>query len=285
MTSPLVSTDWLAANLTREDLRVLDCSVLMRTAADGSYSFEPAKAEYAEAHVLGSAFVDVLAELSDRASPLPMMMPPPASFATVMEGYGVGDGTHVVLYDRGNHAWAARVWWMLRACGFDSASVLDGGWQKWHAERRPTSSAAAQYRPGRFVPRPRPGAFVGRDAVLAALDDPGVVLVNALSPEDHRGEAATRRPRAGRIPGSCNVHCQSLIDPVTNTYRPREALREIFAAAGTLDGRRVVTYCGGGIAASSDAFALTLLGVRDVAVYDASLAEWSADPTLPLERG
>lgn len=284
MTSPLVSTGWLAANLDRPDLRTLDCSVVMRKSADGTYNFAAAREDWSAAHVPGSVFVDLLGELCDKASTLPMMMPPVSSFADTMARYGVGEGTQVVLYDRTNHAWAARVWWMLRACGFDAAAVLDGGWPKWLAEGRPTSREPAQYPAGRFVPRPRPELFVDRGAVLAALGRPDVVLVNALSPEDHRGDANTRR-RPGRIPGSRNVYCQSLLDPATNAFRPVEELEELFRVAGALGADRTVTYCGAGIAASSDALALTLLGVPNVAVYDGSLAEWAADSELPLERG
>lgn len=285
MPSPLVSTAWLEANLDRADLRILDCSVLMRTSADGTSAFTAAREEWSAAHVPGSVFVDVLGELCDKTSTLPMMMPPVAAFAGAMSQLGVGEGTSAVLYDRSNNAWAARVWWMLRACGFDAAAVLDGGWRKWLAEGRPTSREPARYPVARFVPRPRPELFADRAAVLAALEQPGVVLVNALSPEDHRGEAATRRPRAGRIPGSRNVYCQTLLDPKTNAFRPLEELRELFAAAGAIGAERTVTYCGGGIAASADALALTLLGAPNVAVYDGSLAEWSADPGLPIERG
>ena len=118
--SPLVSTDWLHANLGRPDLRVLDCSVVMRIAADGGYSFVAGRDEYAEGHVPGSVFADVLGELAAKDTALPMMMPAPEAFAATMEGYGVGAGTAVVLYDRSNHAWAARVWWMLRACSFEA---------------------------------------------------------------------------------------------------------------------------------------------------------------------
>jgi thiosulfate/3-mercaptopyruvate sulfurtransferase len=91
--------------------------------------------------------------------------------------------------------------------------------------------------------------------------------------------------RAGRIAGSANVPAQSLVDPATHAYLPAAVLRERFAAAGVLEAGRVITYCGGGIAASSDAFVLTLLGHDHVSVYDASLSEWAADPSLPMETG
>jgi thiosulfate/3-mercaptopyruvate sulfurtransferase len=91
--------------------------------------------------------------------------------------------------------------------------------------------------------------------------------------------------RPGRIAGSTNVEARSLVDPATHAYLAPDALRAKFAAAGVLAAERVITYCGGGIAASSDAFVLTLLGHDGVAVYDASLSEWAADSSLPMETG
>ena len=96
--------------------------------------------------------------------------------------------------------------------------------------------------------------------------------------------------RPGRIPGSVSVSARSLTDPVTHAFLSSERLRAIFEAVGVLhpgpagDGP-IVTYCGAGIAASSDAFVLTLLGARDVAVYDGSLEEWAPDPWCPKESG
>lgn len=107
-------------------------------------------------------------------------------------------------------------------------------------------------------------------------------LLNALSADEHRGRVS-RTPRPGRIPGSGNVPAASLLDPATGTFLPLPRLRELSAAQDALDGRRVITYCGGGIAATSAAFTLVRLGVPDVAVYDGSLAEWSRDESLPME--
>ncbi len=281
--SPLVTTDRLEARLGRPGLRILDCSVIMRTEPDGSYGCVPGREEFDGGHIPGSTFVDVLGDLADADSPLPMAMPSVDAFARTMEGYGVGDGTDVVLYDRSNHAWAARVWWMLRAAGFGAAAVLDGGWRKWVAEGRGVSTETAAHPRGELTPRPRPELFATKERVLESLADERVSVVNALSPDEHSGAAPTRFPRAGRIPGSTNVYCQSLLDPETHAYRPVDELERLFADAGALDGEAAITYCGAGIAASSDALALTLIGARNVAVYDGSLAEWTADPALPME--
>jgi thiosulfate/3-mercaptopyruvate sulfurtransferase len=282
--SQLVTTGWLAEHLADPALRIFDCSVSLVPVPSGGVRPESGKSAWAQGHIPGSGFADLLADLSDHSVPLPIMMPPAAQFAEAMGRYGVGPGTVVVLYDSGPHTWATRVWWMLRAMGFDQAAVLDGGIRKWQAEERALSVEPCRYAATRFEARPRPGTFVAKAEVCAALDQPDVRLINALSAEEHCG-TVSRTARPGRIPGSGNVPAGSLVDPVTGAYLPLPALREKFAAQQALDGRKVVTYCGGGIAATSAAFTLVRLGVPDVAVYDGSLVEWSQDPSLPMAVG
>jgi thiosulfate/3-mercaptopyruvate sulfurtransferase len=213
------------------------------------------------------------------------MMPPAAQFAAAMEKYGVGDDSRVVLYDAGSNTWAARVWWMLRAFGFERAAVLNGGWKKWTSEQKPTTSHVTPPRAGaHFTSRPVASRIASWQDVRGALDDPAIRLVNALSADEHAGRI-TRVARPGHIPGSVNVPASSLVDPATNAFLGQDELRRIFERAGLLGSRRVIAYCGGGIAACGDALALTLLGAEDVAVYDGSLVEWSARPELPLETG
>jgi len=202
-----------------------------------------------------------------------------------MSGYGVGEGVRAVLYDRAAGMWAARIWWMLRAFGFEEAAVLNGGWKKWTAEGRATSSAPPVARTAEFTARLRPELIANRDEVLAATADGATCIINALSEEQHRGEGASPYGRPGRIASSVNVPANSLVDPETNAYLPLEVLRERFADVGATEAGKVITYCGGGIAASNDAFALTLLGFENVAIYDASLSEWAADESLPMEVG
>ncbi|MGH9003078.1 MAG: sulfurtransferase, partial [Acidimicrobiia bacterium] len=182
-------------------------------------------------------------------------------------------------------AWAARVWWMLRAFGFDEAAVLDGGWRAWTADGRPASTDPEPERaPATFVPRFRPGLFVGKEDVLAALEGNGSCIVDALPEVIYRGESSDYA-RPGHIPGAHNVNFLRLVDPETHRYLPGDQLRARFADVLEGEPSPVITYCGGAIAASSDAFVLNLLGVEDVAIYDGSLSEWAADPSLPLVSG
>lgn len=279
---PLVSTSWLADHLADPDLRILECTVELKPAERGTgYAIESGKAAWSRGHIPNSAFADLAGTLSDPDSDLNFTMPSASRFSAAMEALGVGDGTRVVVYDRRFTMWATRVWWMLRCFGFDDASVLDGGWRAWRSEDRPVSIDAAPPRPpARFVASPRPELVATKADVLEAISDGATCIVNALSPEQHRGDDGTYG-RRGHIPGAENVYAVDMVDPQTHRYHPLEELRPRFRPA--LERKRAITYCGGGIAATSDAFILTLLGHRDVAVYDGSLSEWTRDPDAPLE--
>lgn len=281
----LVDTAWLAEHPADADLRVFDCTVQLRLAPGNRANVESGGEAWARGHVPGSGFLDLPGELSDRETKLRFMMPPPDQFAEAMGRHGVGPGVRVVLYDTATGSWAARVWWMLRAFGFDYAAVLDGGYHKWLSEGRPASIAPCVYPAATFVARPRPELIAGKEEVLAAIGRDGTCILNALGEEQHRGDGPATYGRAGRIPASVNVPVRGLVDPETHALLPPEELRRRFANVGAMDSGRVITYCGGGIAASGDALVLTLLGHPDVAVYDGSMSEWATDPSLPMETG
>lgn len=275
----LVSPGWLAGRLGDARLRVLDVTVQITP----EFMVTSGRPDWERAHVPGSGFGDLLSELSNPAAPALMMMLPPADqFAQVMGGLGIGPGTDVVLYDARENMWAARVWWMLHAFGFDDAAVLDGGWRAWTSAGHPTCSEPCAAPPTEFSPTPRPGVFVGPDDVLAAIDDPATTIVSALGRRQHRGEI-NEYGRPGHIPGAKNVSAWAILDRESGRYLPLGELREL--CAPVLAAERVITYCGGGIAAASLAFALRLLGHPNVAIYDGGLLEWCADPSLPLEIG
>jgi thiosulfate/3-mercaptopyruvate sulfurtransferase len=126
--------------------------------------------------------------------------------------------------------------------------------------------------------------MAGKGEVKAAIGDGAICTLNALSADQHKGSGGNAYGRPGRIAGSANLPAAQLLDPATNTFLPADEIRQKFAAVGALD-REVIVYCGGGIAASADAFALTMLGHTKVKIYDASLSEWAKDETLPMETG
>jgi thiosulfate/3-mercaptopyruvate sulfurtransferase len=279
----LVSPAELHAALGDPALRVLDATVWLTLYPDGSeVTIESGRATFEQGHVPGAGFAD-LVELSDPERPAWLMLAAAERFAAGMSRLGVGPGTHVVAYDAVDGIWAARLWWMLRAYGFDACSVLDGGLTAWSAAGLPLSTAAQDVPPATFEARLRPEVVATREEVQAVVRDGGACLVNALPAVLHRGEIPVTPGRAGHIPGSVNVPAGDLVDPETNRLLPLERIREHFERTGALGRPRVITYCGGAIAGAFDAFALALLGHDDVAVYDGSLVEWSSDPDLPLD--
>jgi thiosulfate/3-mercaptopyruvate sulfurtransferase len=285
----LVSTDWLAANLDDPSLRILDATVFLRPpspdAPRTAWVRESGRKQWEAGHIPGSAFADLIHDLSDQAAELPFMLPPAAQFAAAMGALGVGPGTRVICYDAAGTMWAARLWWMLRTYGFDDVAVLDGGWKKWTLEGRPVSTDPPSCPPATFQAVLRPGFVATREDVLAAIGDGAACIVNALAPEQHRGDGPAVYGRPGRIASSVNVPARDLTDPETGAFLPAGVLRERFADVGATGAGRVITYCGGGIAATADALVLALLGHENVAVYDGSMSEWGRDPSLPMEVG
>jgi thiosulfate/3-mercaptopyruvate sulfurtransferase len=281
----LVETDWLEQHLNDPDVIVLDCTTHLVPNPKITYDVVPGRADFEKAHIKGAQFCDVSRDVSDTSQTLRFMRQTPEDFAASMRRFGVGDNTKVVTYSTANPWWATRVWWLLREFRHDNAAVLNGGWQKWSRENRPSESGPGKPRPpGGFTAKPPRNLMAGKDEVKAAIGDGAICTLNALAAEQHKGTGGNAYGRPGRIAGSANVPAGQLLDPTTNTFLSADELRRKFAAVGALD-REVIVYCGGGIAASADALALTMLGHTKVKIYDASLSEWARDETLPMETG
>ena len=278
----LVDVHTLAGRLGDPRLRVFDCTMyLLADTLDEPYRVESGLEDYRAGHIPGAGFLD-LRDLSVPDSPYRFTLPAPADLAAALGARGVGDGHSVVLYSRGTPQWATRVWWMLRAIGFDSAAVLDGGWEAWAAADLPVATGDESYDPATLTPYPRTGLFCDATEVQGAIGAPGVVTINALSADLHAGRGA-RYGRPGRVPGSVNVPAADLRDGATGLLVSPQAAAAAFEAAGVEPGKRVLIYCGGGIAATLDAYLLHQLGHDDVSVYDNSLSEWATTHSLPIE--
>jgi thiosulfate/3-mercaptopyruvate sulfurtransferase len=281
----LVDTDWLAQHLKDPSVVLLDCTVHLIPNPATTYTVKPAREDFEAGHIPGAQFCDVSRDVSDTSQKLNFMRPSPEDFAASLRRFGIGNGTRVVTYSTGNPWWATRVWWLMREFGHDNAAVLDGGWQKWVHEKRDIETGSGTPRPaGEFVVREVRNLMVGKEAVKAAIGDGGVCTLNALTPAQHDGSGGNSYGRPGRIAGSVNVPAAHLLDPATNAFLPPDELRRRLGAVGALD-RPVIAYCGGGIAASADALVLTMLGHRNVKIYDASLSEWAKDESLPMATG
>ena len=281
-TSLLVSTDWLKAHLDDPDLRIVDATVFLRPQQDRTMAVESGRQDYDKEHIPGAVFADIAGDLSDPSTPLRFMLPKPDEFAAAMSALGIGNNHRVVIYSSDHVMWATRLWWMFKVFGFDKAAVLNGGLAKWRAEGNAVTADVPAHPSASFTPAFRPELVAARDDVNEAVDAEGTCLLNALPEEIHRGTSPIHYGRPGHITGSVNVSAFNLLDPVSGTFLPAEDLRSHFAPVLSSDVAQIISYCGGGIAATTDAFALALLGQENVSVYDASLQEWSADESLPM---
>jgi len=274
----LVTAAWLSEHIDDPNLVILDCTVLVEMTEDGAFQVVNGRAHYEEGHIPTAGFADLMGELADSDSPYQFAVPTPERFAAAMSALGVSDDSRVVLYDDSGSAWAARVWWMLRWIGFDEAALLDGGLGAWTAHGEPLSKEPVKRAVGTLTVDLRPELIVDKEDVLAGIGDDSVNIIDALSAPQYSGEVAMYT-RPGHIPGATNVPMMSLIDE-TGLLVPADELDKLLT--GDRDARSI-TYCGGGIAASLNAFVMTRHGYTDVAVYTASLQEWAADESLPME--
>jgi thiosulfate/3-mercaptopyruvate sulfurtransferase len=284
----LITTADLQTLLNTPTLRLYDCTtstVPPPPGVDAPYVAVSGRPAFEQAHIPGADYLDIQGEFSRNDTPLRFMLADLATLEAAFSRHGLAPNTKVVLYSANNMWMSTRFWWMLRALGVD-ASVLDGGFDKWRAENRPIESGPPKgYPQATFRAQPRPGLFTDRHGVLAGMQAPGTVIVNALGDELFRGSAPSRYGRPGRIPGSVQVSAATLVDPATKTFTTLEDAREKFESQGVTPDKHVICYCGGGISANIDLFLLHQLGYDNLTLYDASMGEWARDPTLPIQTG
>jgi thiosulfate/3-mercaptopyruvate sulfurtransferase len=275
---PLVSTEFLAGELGNPDLVVFDATFYLPN--------EPliAKEEFRRAHIPGGQYFDI-DMIADDATDLPHMLPTPGRFERLIGALGVSNKSKIVFYDQKGLASASRGWWMMGVFGHDQAAVLDGGLPKWRAEGRPLESGtppppvSAHFRADWRASRIR-----GIGDLLANVRTRAELVLDARAAGRFAGTIPEPRAgmRSGHIPGAANVPYSDLLNP-DFTFRPPEALRARFAAAGVDGTRPVVTSCGSGVTATILTLGLTLAGLAPGAVYDGSWTEWGGRPDTPIE--
>ncbi|MFJ3485677.1 sulfurtransferase [Pseudomonas sp. NPDC090202] len=278
----LISPQQLAERLNQPGLVILDC----RSSLD---DLDYGQRSYAEGHIEGSSYADLLNDLSGKITkgvtgrhPLPE----PQTLIERLRFWGVNDDSDIVLYDDGPGAYAARAWWLLAWLGKRSGVyLLDGGLKAWHAAGLPLSLDPPEHRVGNFQGRPDNSLVLSAEQVQKRLDRPEVTLIDARAGARFRGEVEPIDPVAGHIPGA---QCAAFTDNLgaDGRFLPADQLKQRFD--GFLQGRaaeKLVAYCGSGVTACHNLFALCLAGYPLGGLYAGSWSEWINDPARGVATG
>ncbi len=286
---PLISTEALQRILGLPELRIFDTTVHLTTKPGGGYLAESGRASYESGHIPGAGFIDVGASSCPtritrcatccRRRSCSRSACQPGAWGRVRGWCSTTPGSDLVVHARLVHV--ARVRLRRRA---------GPGWR---------ARQVAAGRPGtRLEPLPLPAARISCSGAprgagcsstrQAACGARRRAASRPPPPQRPVARGLQRSARRLRPPWPhrrqrINLFARDLLDPATQAFLPPAELRERLAARGLLDGRGVIAYCGGGISATTDAFALQLLGQDDVVIYDASMNEWGPDASLPME--
>lgn len=278
----LISPQQLAERQQQPGLVILDCRFALEDTAYGQRS-------YANGHIAGACFADLERDLSGPVSKGKTGRHPLPDAQTLVERlqyWGINADSDVVLYDDGPGAFAARAWWLLAWLGKrDGVFILDGGLKAWHAAGLPLSLDAPDKKPGHFIGQPDDSLVLSADHLQDRLGDPEMTLIDARAEARFRGEVEPIDPVAGHIPGA---QCAAFTDNLgpDGKFLPVDELKQRFATQ--LRGRapeQLVAYCGSGVTACHNLFALCLAGYPLGGLYAGSWSDWITDPQRGVATG
>lgn len=263
-TDMLVSTDWLAEHVKDPNVIVLQ--------------FSRYRAEFDRGHIPGARFLGSN-ELIDNNKETTFELPPVAELKKTLEKVGVTDKSRIILYGTQSPATTTRAYFTLDYLGLgDRTAILDGGIEKWKAEKRAISTDAPKITPSKLTVHLNPQVVAKYDEVRKDADSssPAALLLDARP---------MSRYKDGHLAGATDLFW---VDTLTSRDVPQwkspDELRKMFETAGFKPGSKIITYCEVGQQASHAYFTARYLGY-DVALYDGSFDEWTSSKDAPVIKG
>ena len=281
----VVSCEWLYQHLNDKNIRIFDCTTYLHYTNEHQskpYYVESGLTNYKKGRIPGAAFLDIQGTLSNQNSPFHFTIPDFEVLAESLYKKGIGIPFHIVLYSTNALQWATRVWWLIHILGFKRVSILDGGFTDWKRLGFKTEDGESVYEPAIFSPKIDQKIFVDKEYTHGSINKFNCVMLNALSRDLYSG-ANPRYGRPGRIPGSKNIPASQFLEQGTQKLLSPERALELITSVNINQDTTVLNYCGGGIAATLNAFVLRQLGIENLEIYDNSMSEWATDDTLPIE--
>lgn len=278
----LISPQQLAERQQSSGWVILDCRFALE---DPDYGL----CSYAEGHIEGAQYADLERHLSGPVTkgvtgrhPLPAA----DTLTRQLRAWGISADTDVVLYDDGPGAYAARAWWLLAWLGKrDGVFILDGGLKAWHAAGLPLSLDAPGNHRGTFSGAPDAAMVLSADQLQQRLARPELTLLDARGLPRFRGEVEPIDPVAGHIPGASCAAFTDNLGP-DGCFLPAAQLQQRFAEKlAQRSPSELVAYCGSGVTACHNLFALCLAGYPLGALYAGSWSEWITDPQRAIATG
>lgn len=242
---------------------------------------------YIKGHIPGAVYADLERDLSAPKTGTNGRHPLASTKELIglFSQLGITEGMQVVAYDDFGSAFAARLWWTLRYMGHDTVAVLDGGLGAWTSRDLPLSMDAESRPVSTFHASPRPEMLALVEEVEQAVDDPGILLLDARSPERFRGKEETRDPVAGRIPGAHNRYWSDNLTSGEHFRTPDDLKTDFEALLKEVAPGKVIAYCGSGVTGCHNLLAMEHAGLRGGRLYAGSWSEWIADPARPIATG